>query len=216
LRFGYYLNADEINVLLINKGFIDLEKYGLETDSNSFRSFFNKSGWANYVNEKNYSAKWKISGNIVSINRTKIKPFDTAILADYIRYKFLEAGLTFTFETVMSHPSKIEFISSAAESGYKVYLYFISTDDYSINQNRVKLRVEKGGHNVSAAKIKSRYQNTMLQLRTASMLCYRTYIFDNSTDLTLVLSINPQKEIAFQKNIIPNWVNEYLVNKKAE
>lgn len=216
LRFGYYLNADELHEQLIKNGFIDLEKFELKTDLGSIKSYFFKSGWDKYVKERDYTGKMKISGNIISIQKSKIQPYDSAILADYIRYKFIEAGLTFTFETVMSHPSKIEFISKAAGSGYKIYLYFISTDDFSINQNRVKLRVKKGGHNVSAAKVRSRYYNTMLQLKAASLLCYRTYVFDNSTDLELILSINPKKEITFQKNVIPAWVNKYLINKKAQ
>lgn len=216
LRFGFYINADEINELMIRNGFLDIEKFGVKTDLNSFGTFFISSGWAEYVKEKKYLSKWKISGNIISINKSALRPYDSAILTDYIRSKFVDSGLTFTFETVMSHPSKIAFISKAVAMGYKVYLYFISTDDYSINQNRVKIRVKKGGHNVSNAKIKERYRNTMNQLIEAVLICHRSYVFDNTTDLELVLSINPRKEITFEKTRIPSWVNRYLVDKSTE
>ncbi len=214
LRFGYYLNADEINDLLLKNCFLDINRFSIKTDIITFKSFYTRSGWDKYVNERNYISKWNISGNIISINKNNIKPYDSAILADYIRSKFLECGITFTFETVMSHPSKIEFISKAVKNGYKVYLYFISTDDYSINQNRVKIRVRKGGHDVSNIKIRKRYQNTLSHLKDAVMKCYRSYIFDNTTDLELILSLNPQKEINFEKNVIPNWVNKYLIEKR--
>lgn len=211
LRFGYYLNADEINDLLIKNGFIDVNIFGIKADINSFMDFIKSAGWGKYADNKNYKSKWKITGNIISINRKKIKDYDSAILTDYIRNKFLESGITFTFETVMSHPSKIDFISRANKNGYKVYLYFISTEDCKINQNRVKIRVKKGGHSVSSVKVRKRYYNTMSNLKSAAIKCYRSYIFDNTTNLELILSINPQNEIKIVKDKLPKWVNKYLL-----
>jgi len=216
LRFGIYLNADEINELLIRNSFLDINQFGVKADLSSFKTFFFSSGWSEYVRDSNYVSKWKFTGNIVSIRKSSIKLYDSAIFSDYIRTKFIESGLTFTFETVMSHPSKIDFISKAAVMGYKIYLYFISTDDYSINQNRVKIRVRKGGHDVSNTKIKQRYMNTMNQLKEAAMKSYRTYLFDNTTNLELVLSINPKKEVVFEKTEIPSWVSIYLINRNSE
>lgn len=211
LRFGHYLNADQINDVLQKNSFIDIDRYEIKADFDSFTKFIINSGWNNYVKDNGYLSKWKISGNIIAINKDKLKSYDSAILTDYIRNRLLKRGKTFTFETVMSHPSKIKFIADAAKKGYKVYLYFIATDDLQINLNRVKLRVKKGGHHVAPSKIRKRYLNTLKLLKSAALSCYRTYLFDNTKSMELVLSINPQKEIKFEKNEIPLWVDKYLL-----
>ena len=55
---------------------------------------------------------------------------------------------TFSFETVMSHHSKVSFLKEVKQAGFKTYLYFICTQDPEINQKRVLNRVSKGGHSV--------------------------------------------------------------------
>lgn len=54
----------------------------------------------------------------------------------------------FSFETVFSHPSNLEIMQEAVAQGYKVYLYYVSTEDPEINKYRVNLRVTQGGHSV--------------------------------------------------------------------
>ena len=53
---------------------------------------------------------------------------DAQTLADAAREDCLRKREDFTFETVMSHDSKISFMARAREEGFKVYLYFVCTD----------------------------------------------------------------------------------------
>jgi predicted ABC-type ATPase len=39
--------------------------------------------------------------------------YDAAIVADFIRLELLAQNNTFTFETVLSHPSKLDFLKNA-------------------------------------------------------------------------------------------------------
>lgn len=57
--------------------------------------------------------------------------------ADFQRETCLLKKLNFSFETVMSHPSKIDFMLRAHDAGYDVTLYFIATSDPEINVERV-------------------------------------------------------------------------------
>lgn len=68
----------------------------------------------------------------------------------------LSAGRDFSFETVMSHPSKIYLLGRAWVSGFFVKLRFVSTSNPMINLTRVVARVQRGGHDVPPDKIKSR------------------------------------------------------------
>ena len=69
-------------------------------------------------------------------------------IADFHRNRCLMNGISLSFETVMSHPSKIEFMIRANDAGYDVTLYFICTSDPEINIRRVENRVSLGGHSV--------------------------------------------------------------------
>lgn len=58
----------------------------------------------------------------------------------------------FTIETVMSDVRKMDYIRLAKQSGYRIYLYFVSTQDVEINIGRVAQRVQLGGHDVPREK----------------------------------------------------------------
>ena len=69
----------------------------------------------------------------------------------------------------------------AANSGYKVYLYFVCTESPEINKFRVKeIRVKKSGHDVPADKIESRYNRSLELMFDAAQLADEAYFFDNS------------------------------------
>jgi len=65
--------------------------------------------------------------------------------AEY-RMECLDEGKSMVVETVLSREDKVDFIRSAKERGFFVRLFFIGTDDPSINAERVLYRVENGGH----------------------------------------------------------------------
>ena len=69
--------------------------------------------------------------------------------------------MSFTYETVMSHISKVELLNYAKLKGFRTYLYYIATDDPEINISRVKNRVNLGGHNVPENLIIDRYHRSL-------------------------------------------------------
>lgn len=88
---------------------------------------------------------------------------------------------SFSFETVMSHPSKIETLRTARHLGYEVVLYFVATDNVEINVERVKARVAAGGHDVDEARIRARYQRALHLVFSAVRVAERSVIFDNTS-----------------------------------
>ena len=88
----------------------------------------------------------------------------------------------FSFETVFSHESNLDIMRRSVEAGYKVYLYFISTESPEINKYRVKLRVAKNGHDVPPQKIEDRYYRSLKLMYKASQYAYQAFFFDNSKD----------------------------------
>ncbi|WP_094228802.1 hypothetical protein [Methanolobus psychrotolerans] len=121
----------------------------------------------------------------------------------------------FSFETVFSHKSKLEFMERAKQKGWELYLYFIGTSDSTVNQGRVKERVEKGQHNVPDDKISDRYIRSNSFLYDAVKLCRRAYVFDNSDEASILIvekDIDGTIQIK-DENQVPQWVDTYLLSK---
>ena len=119
----------------------------------------------------------------------------------------------------MSHPGKLKLLEEARERGYRVYFYFVATDNVAINLNRVKVRVKKDGHDVRPEKIKSRYIRSLSLLYDAVRLSNRAYLFDNSGkyyELIAEVTDGKKVEVLDIDNNIPNWFVEYFYLKSKK
>jgi predicted ABC-type ATPase len=99
-----------------------------------------------------------------------------------IREECLLSKRSLMFETVFSAPDKIEYIEKARVAGFFIRLFFICTDDPSINQRRIARRRGEGGHDVPGDKVISRYSKSIAQCAIAVKLVDRAYLYDNSID----------------------------------
>ncbi len=137
-----------------------------------------------------------------------------------MRAACLERGDDFTFETVMSHPSRIDELRRARAAGYRITLVFVGTADPRINLDRVRQRVEEGGHDVPADRIVSRYERTMGLLADAVAQSHRALIFDNSDPRRghlLVAEVlegdDGRKRVALRANM--RWLQTHLLSKMS-
>ncbi|MBR5523467.1 MAG: zeta toxin family protein [Akkermansia sp.] len=85
------------------------------------------------------------------------------------------------YETVFSHPSKVELVRRALELGYFIRLFFICTESPRINLERVADRFLSGGHTVPGDKVMSRYNRALLYGAEAMRLVQRGYLYDNTS-----------------------------------
>ncbi|NMQ20997.1 AAA family ATPase [Candidatus Competibacter phosphatis] len=99
-----------------------------------------------------------------------------------IREHCLTEGRSLAFETVLSAPDKMDFIRRAGDAGFFIRLFFVGTDDPSINAKRVAMRVMEGGHDVPIPKIIGRYTKSLAYCSVVTWLADRTYVYDNSID----------------------------------
>jgi len=101
------------------------------------------------------------------------------------RAEAIGSRMSFAFETVMSHPSRINEMLLLKEQGYRLFLVFITTDDPGKNVDRVNFRYETGtttGHFVAPEKVRERYERTLCLLPRAAEVADNAYIYDNSGD----------------------------------
>jgi len=140
--------------------------------------------------------------------------YSAAKIAEKMRLGLLQEGRSFCFETVFSHPSKIDFIATAKALGYHIVLVFIHLQTAELNQARVAQRVSEGGHNVPADKIINRIPRLLKNIKTALPLCDDIYFLDNSrldNPFQQVVTIRAQQVKVLTKDL-PDWA-EYLLKK---
>lgn len=140
--------------------------------------------------------------------------YEAAKIAEAMRLKLLQEGRTFCFETVFSHPSKIDFIGQAKAMGYEIILVFIHLELISLNQARVIQRVSEGGHKVPENKIISRIPRVLQNIKQVIPLCDCSYLLDNSSfknPFQQVAVIN-DGQITLKKDPLPSWAKELLTD----
>ena len=81
---------------------------------------------------------------VINPDQPELVSYEASGLAEKIRFALLRQGTSFCFETVFSHPSKIDFIASAKALGYEVILVYIHLDTAELNEARVHQRVSEG------------------------------------------------------------------------
>lgn len=138
--------------------------------------------------------------------------YQAAGMVERFRDEFLIKGISFCFETVFSHISKIDFIAKAKAYGYYVILVYIHLESLALNEARVHQRVIEGGHNVLSEKIRSRLPRTMKNVAAALQLVDEARLLDNSYRDT------PFRQIALIRKArrvrvidpLPAWAAEML------
>lgn len=143
-----------------------------------------------------------------------INAYDAAKLAASIREELVRQRESFIFETVFSDPAgdKLAFMADAAAVAFTVLLCFIGISSPEISKERVVFRTLKGGHDVPADKLVTRFPRTLANLRRAIRELPFVLIFDND-DLN-----DPYRRIAtFEQGKattlaadLPTWLRDIL------
>lgn len=211
---GIYINADEIEEAIRPTGLFDLSDFGVKTSAEEILGFFRRHP---LLRKEGYPEKVEaltFDGGELNFSGIHVDSYFAAVAADFIREKLLESGVTFTFETVMSHDSKIKFLRKAQEHGYRTYLYYVATEDPEINVSRVANRVATGGHNVLPEKVRSRYRDSLSLLYDAVLYSSRAYIFDNSSsDNVCIAEVTGGAILEFKTDAMPYWFQTALWDK---
>lgn len=212
----FYINADEISKGLVN-GY-SFSNWPIDISENDFFQYLENSSFRDMIKTSEVKQYLKIKDNVFTWNgKNENLTYISAFISDYLRNKFLDSDSSFSCETVFSHPSKIDFIKSAKEKGFKIYLYFIATRNPAINLNRVANRVMTGGHGVPSEKVNSRYYRCLENLYEAIKYCDRTFLFDNSESKTEFTYNNfaeiENGECRIISDSIPEWFVEYVYKK---
>ena len=217
-NLGFVVNADVICDQLRATGKLELEKFRLSTNQSEFLQFCQLPANASFI-LKIGKPTFVVEDNCCIVDQTCPcnLSYNAALIAGFIRYQLCQSGLSFSYETVMSHRSKIDEIDDARKLGYRVYLYYVCLDSSEISVGRVQTRVKMGGHNVETCKIKSRYIHSLENLLPVLQLSHRAYLFDNSKIMNMVASFN-ENRLTLNEPVeqMPNWFSRYILEMLAD
>ncbi len=211
---GVYINPDEIEAEIKQFDFLDLAPFGIKTERETILDFFRQSTLLEKAQLLDEVEELRFNDNKLSFYAVEVNSYFASVAADFIRRQLLATQTSFSFESVMSSPDKVELLKQAQALGMRTYLYFIATEDPAINIARVRNRVNMGGHPVSEEKIISRYYRTLDLLIEAVKYSHRAYIFDNSGHQAVWLAeITDGQILETKTDKIPHWFKTALWDK---
>ena len=143
-----------------------------------------------------------------------VNSYTVAMTADFFKEQYLARRLSFSFETVFSHPAKVDILKRAHAEGFRTYMYFIATEDPGINVMRIRQRVKRGGHDVPEEKTVARYYRCLEQVKYALPHLDRAYFFDNSADHTFFFAeYELAKGFRLCSALVPTWFRRFVLGE---
>jgi predicted ABC-type ATPase len=139
--------------------------------------------------------------------------------ADVARRELFLQRASFVFETVFSDPvgDKVAFLKEMEAAGYRVILCFIGISGADVSEQRVSMRVSKGGHDVPQGKIRERYGRTLANLALAMRELAEVRVFDNE-ELEYPYRLVARSEggkVVESVEPVPEWVRGVLPESVA-
>ncbi len=110
-----------------------------------------------------------------------VRQLTAAEMAEKERSRLIEQWASFAFETVFSRTDYwLDLIRRARARGFYISLFFLCTEDPTLNAGRVATRVDEGGHAVPISKILSRYAGSIRTAVQAIGMVDDLWLYDNS------------------------------------
>lgn len=114
--------------------------------------------------------------------------------------ELLHKEVDFAFETTLSAKSYISIVKKAQSQGYFVTLIFFWLNSIELAKQRVRIRVNEGGHNIPEDVIERRYSRGIKNFFNIYLeKCDNVMLFDNSNRLPILIA---EKEISEEIQII--------------
>lgn len=213
-KTGYFVNADILEKKLLDSSLIDLKTIGLSATQDDLESFKRQPASQSLITKaakQGHTIDIYIKENCIVDNSSDSHSYEGSFIASFIRHLLVNQKKSFCFETVMSHPSKVDEIKIMAKGNYLPYLYFVCIDNPTVNISRVSNRVDLGGHDVPDEKVKERYYKTLEALHLLLPYCYRAYLFDNSGKKNKLIAELYKGDMELKTDTLPQWFLEYVL-----
>ena len=131
-----------------------------------------------------------------------------AKIAINLRNDCFQYGKSFNEETTLTGKTILKIIDKVKEQGYELQLFYVGLNSSDIAKERVKNRVEKGGHNIENDVIEKRYYESLKNLKKIISKFDKVYLYDNSIKYKNIFLFSDNTILFKDKNI--TWSREAI------
>jgi predicted ABC-type ATPase len=125
-----------------------------------------------------------------------LSPFEPARAAIHARRIMLEqihslsgSRKDFGFETTLSGRTHVKLLRELKQLGYGIHLFFLWLPSVELALERIRSRVEEGGHDIPEATVRRRFDRSLSNfLNFYQPLADSWAIFDNSSDAPALIA----------------------------
>ncbi len=123
----------------------------------------------------------------------------------------LKTGKSFAIETTLSGKNHVKTIKTAKSLGYKVFIIYSYLDSPSLCENRIKIRVLNGGHNIPKEDIIRRYYRSKENFWTIyKNLVEEWALFYNGTSEYILIAQSKDNTIEiYNENLYNNFIKDF-------
>lgn len=115
---GHYINADNIEDLLNKVSAVFFRDYGIDpAHTSALRKRIKTHPLNTKAANAGFAIRLKVESDCIRLLDSSTNSYEAALIADLFRNELLAYGKKFAFETVMSHPSKINFLKASLSKG---------------------------------------------------------------------------------------------------
>jgi predicted ABC-type ATPase len=126
---------------------------------------------------------------------------------------YIESEHSFIFETTLAGNTYLNLMREVKALGWLVRLTYIGINQPTTNIQRVRTRVELGGHDVPESDILRRYERSLANLGKAAKIVDELILYDNSTSAGhQILATIESYKTAIYVTEFPSWVAKANLN----
>ncbi len=128
--------------------------------------------------------------------------------------ELLQSGIDFAFETTLATRSYVNTVKEAKEKGYFVTILYFWLNSPELAVERVKIRVQEGGHHIPEEIIRRRYDLGISNLFKLyiPIADYWMFINNSGTPFEIIAEGQEKKEVVKNKLIWNKLKSEYYGN----
>ncbi len=109
--------------------------------------------------------------------------------------KALQEGLTFAFETTLGANTITNMLLAGAQGGARVHIWYAGLSSPELHVQRVRQRVQAGGHDIPEDKIRARYASSRANLVKLLPYLMSLRVYDNSVEADPKAGQRPQPKL---------------------
>jgi predicted ABC-type ATPase len=174
---------------------------------------------ADYYNPDEVARQLRAIQPRLSVAEANIKAWRKEI--DFLKAT-IEDGGTFAFETTLGGRTVSRTLREAAAAALDVHMWYVGLESAELHIQRVKERVERGGHDIPERKIRERYSSSHQNLIRLIPQLAALKVYDNSAPVGKRGVVEPRLLLHLERDRIihltddvPAWAQGIVAAARA-